>query len=249
MRLNGKVALVTGASRGLGRAISVRFALEGASVVLNFNQSRDEASKLAQEITKAGGESILAQADVSNAEAVREMVQQSLRKFNRIDILVNNAGVLSHEGFFESTERMWEKTMNVNLKGAYLCCKEIARGMLKQGSGKIINISTSAAVGGLSTSCQVDYVASKAGLLGITRCLAMKLAPTIQVNAICPGVVETDMIESHSPEWKSTMLQTTPLKRFGRPEDIANAAVFLASDESNFMTGEIITVAGGRGMR
>ena len=133
LHLNCKVALITGSSRGIGRAISTRFALEGARVVLNFNRSRDEASKLAQEITKAGGEAFLVHADVSNAEAVKEMVQQSLQKFNRIDILVNNAGVLIQEDFFESTEQSWE-TMNVNLKGASLCCKETAKAMLEQGS-------------------------------------------------------------------------------------------------------------------
>jgi len=248
-RLQGKIALVTGASRGIGRAIAKLFAEEGAKVVINYGRSEREASSLAEEIKKQGGEVLLVKADVSKSQEVKEMIKKTIDRFGRIDILVNNAGILIQAPFLESTEQMWNKMMDVNLKGSYLCAKEVAPVMLKQKSGKIINISSVSGLAQKSALGNVPYAASKAGVIGLTRSLAVNLGPTINVNAICPGLIETDMSASLPPERRRIPVEEAPLQRIGRPEEIAYAALFLASEESNFITGEVITVSGGRGMR
>lgn len=248
-RLQGKIALVTGASRGIGRAIAKLFAEEGAKVVINYGRSEREASSLAEEIKKNGGEALLVKADVSQAQEVKEMIKKTLEKFGRVDILVNNAGVLVQAPFLESTEEMWDTMLDVNLKGSYLCAKEVASLMLKQKSGKIINISSVSGLAQKSALGNVPYAASKAGVIGLTRSLAVNLGPTISVNAICPGLTETDMSASLPPERRRIPVEEAPLQRIGKPEEIAYAALFLASEESNFITGEVITVSGGRGMR
>ena len=248
-RLQGKIALVTGASRGIGRAIAKLFAEEGAKVVINYSRSEKEAASLAEEIKQQGGEALLVKADVSQAQEVKEMIKKVADEFGRIDILVNNAGILIQSPFLESTEDMWDTMMAVNLKGSYLCAKEVAPLMLKQKSGKIINISSVSGLAQKSALGNVPYAASKAGVIGLTRSLAVNLGPTINVNAICPGLVETDMSASLPPERRRIPVEEAPLQRIGRPEEIASAALFLASEESDFITGEAITVSGGRGMR
>jgi len=248
-RLQGKIALVTGASRGIGRAIAKLFAEEGAKVVINYSRSEKEAASLAEEIKQQGGEALLVKADVSQAQEVKEMIKKVADEFGRIDILVNNAGILIQSPFLESTEEMWDTMMAVNLKGSYLCAKEVAPLMLKQKSGKIINISSVSGLAQKSALGNVPYAASKAGVIGLTRSLAVNLGPTINVNAICPGLVETDMSASLPPERRRIPVEEAPLQRIGRPEEIASAALFLASEESDFITGEAITVSGGRGMR
>ena len=248
-RLRGKIALVTGASRGIGRAIAKLFAQEGAKVVINYSRSEKEASSLAEEIKKQGGEVLLIKADVSKPQEVKEMVKKTLARFGRIDILINNAGVLVQASFLESTAQMWNKMMDVNLKGSYLCAKEVAPLMLKQKSGKIINISSVSGLAQKSALGNVPYATSKAGVIGLTRSLAVNLGSTINVNAICPGLIETDMSASLPPERRRIPVEEAPLQRIGRPEEIAYAALFLASEESDFITGEVITVSGGRGMR
>ena len=248
MLLKGKVAIVTGASRGIGSAIATRFVREGAKVVLNYNQSEEAATKLLAKIRSEGGEAITVKADVSKANDVKQLVQRAVDAFGRVDILVNNAGVMFPNTFLDADESVWDRTMDINLKGAYLCSREVAPIMLKQKKGKIINISSNSGIYHPSALRFVEYVVSKAGMNGLTRALALKLGPYINVNAICPGWIKTEMVENTNPELEKTILEETPLKRFGIPDEVANAALYLASDESDFVTGELHIVAGGRGM-
>lgn len=251
MRLKGKSALITGASRGIGREITKRFSEEGARVAINYNESESEAKKLEEEILSFGKEAVLARANIGNSSEVKAMVSHVVREFGGIDILVNNAGRLITKDFFEATEEDFDSVIETNLKGPYLCIREIAPLMLKQdGQGKIINISSiSGLIGQVSALNFVHYVASKAGLIGLTRALAVRLGPKINVNAIAPGVVETELTKFFTPEKRAKLVEETPIKRFGQPREIANAALFLASEESDWITGEVLTVAGGRGMR
>jgi 3-oxoacyl-[acyl-carrier protein] reductase len=249
LRLQGKVALVTGASRGIGRAVSKLFAKEGAKLIINYNRSESEARSLAEELMKFGQELLLAKADVSRSDEVKEMINQAVKRFARIDVLVNNAGVLRWEPFLESTEETWDKTMAVNLKGTYLCSREVAPIMLKQGKGKIINMSSISGLAERTAVRNTAYVVSKAGIIGLTRSIAVNLGPKINVNAICPGLIETDMIVALGSERVRAGREDAILKRIGTPEEIAHAALFLASDESDFITGEMLTVSGGRAMR
>jgi len=247
-RLKDQVAIITGASRGIGRSIVETFASEGAKVVINYNTNETRALDVAKEIEKKGGDAICVKADVSNVEDVKRLVSKTLAKFGRIDILVNNAGVMFPEDFLTTNEQVWDKTMDINLKGAYLCSKEVAPAMLRQKKGKIINISSNSGLYHPSSLWYVEYVASKAGMNGMTRAMALRLGPYITVNAICPGYIKTEMVAQYDAATEKMVLDETALKRFGRPDDVASAAVFLASDEANFITGELLIVAGGRGM-
>ncbi len=248
MRLSGKVAIVTGASRGIGYGVAKRFAREGARVVINYNSSKAGAENLLREIRRTGGEGIIVKGDVSDPKQVKRMVNRALREYGRVDILVNNAGVMFSQTFLDAPDDVWDQTINVNLKGAYLCSKAVAPVMLKQGKGKIINMSSNSGLYHPSAMRFVEYVTSKAGMNGLTKALALKLGPSITVNAICPGWIKTDMVAATDPEVEKRILDETPLKRYGTVEEVANAAVYLASDESDFVTGELHLVAGGRGM-
>jgi 3-oxoacyl-[acyl-carrier protein] reductase len=248
-RLLGKVALVTGAGKGIGSAIAEKFAAEGAEVVINYLKSETQAHELALKIGKDGRPAVTIKADVSSSSEVNRMVSEVVSGFGRIDILVNNAAVLYRVPFLEATEENWDRTIDVNLKGTYLCCKAVAPIMLKQKYGKIVNISSISGYSGLASAAGLpDYVASKAGMLGLTRSIAIALGPYVNVNAICPGTIETDMTRPVTPEKRQATIEETPLRTLGQPENIADAAVFLASDESKWITGEIMTVSGGRGM-
>jgi 3-oxoacyl-[acyl-carrier protein] reductase len=248
MRLSGRVAIVTGASGGIGYAVAKRFAEEGAKVVINYNTSKTGAEKLLREITRAGGEGIIVKGDVSDPKQVKRLVKRTLREYGRIDILVNNAGVMFSQTFLDAPDYVWDRTIDVNLKGAYLCSREVAPTMLKQGSGKIINMSSNSGLYHPSAMRFVEYVTSKAGMNGLTKALALKLGPSVNVNAICPGWIKTDMVAATDPEVEKRILEETPLKRYGTVDEVANAAVYLASSESDFVTGELHIVAGGRGM-
>ncbi|TRO59512.1 3-oxoacyl-ACP reductase FabG [Candidatus Bathyarchaeota archaeon] len=249
VKLEGKVALVTGAAHGIGKAISKLYVKEGAKIVINYNRSEKEASALAEELEKISKDILVVKADVSKVNEVKEMVQKTVERFGQIHILVNNAGILVPEVFVESKEDIWDKTIDINLKGAYLCAREVAPLMLKQEKGKIINISSICGLSEKSALKNTAYVASKTGMLGLTRSLAVNLGPKINVNAICPGMTDTEMLTSLGPERRKAGIEESLLKRIGKPEDIANAALFLASDDSDFMTGEFLTISGGRAMR
>ncbi|MFI5421420.1 MAG: SDR family NAD(P)-dependent oxidoreductase [Nitrososphaerales archaeon] len=246
--LQNKVAVVTGASRGIGRAISKKFADEGASVVINYNNSEREASSLLKEIEGNGGKGIIVKADVSKSADVKSLIQNSLVAFGRIDVLVNNAGIHYPVDIFDHSEEMWDQTIDTNLKGAYMCSKEVAPVMLKQEKGKIINISSNSGMYFPSAMRFAEYVASKAGMNGLTKALALRFGPYITVNAICPGAIVTEMTSFRDSQANKALIEETPLKRLGTVEDVANAALFLASDLSDFITGELMLVAGGRGM-
>ena len=248
MRLKEQVAIITGASRGIGRSIAEVFAEEGAKIVINYNYFEKGASDVANVINGKGGQAIHVRADVSKVDDVKRLVKATMDSFGRIDILVNNAGVLYPDDFLDAKEEVWDKTIDINLKGAYLCCKEVAPIMLKQKRGKIINISSNSGLYHPSSMRQVEYVTSKAGMNGLTKALALRLGPYVTVNAICPGYIKTEMVAHNDPETERMLLEETALKRFGRPDEVASAAVFLASNEAEFITGELLIVAGGRGM-
>ncbi|MFZ2664032.1 MAG: 3-oxoacyl-ACP reductase family protein [Patescibacteria group bacterium] len=242
MKLQNKVALITGSSRGIGKAIALEFAKEGAKVVVNYNKSQKEADKIVSEIENLGSEAIALKADVSNENDIKQMVEQTVKKFGKIDILVNNAGIVFDIPFMEKTVEQWRKTLDTNLIGVFLCCK-YAIPHIPEG-GRIINISSTNGLGTVSTD-SMDYDASKAGVIAITKSLAKELAPKILVNSIAPGWVDTD-INKYLPEdyVKSEMAQIG-VKRFGKPEEIAKMAVFLASDDSSYVAGTTIVVDGG----
>jgi 3-oxoacyl-[acyl-carrier protein] reductase len=247
-RLDGKVAIVTGSSRGIGKAIAERYATEGAKVTVNWVSSEAEADAVVESIKRGGGDALSVRADVSSSTDVRHLVRSTIDRFGRIDILVNNAGVMVTKSVLDATEDDWDRTMDVNLKGAYLCSKEVAPVMLRQETGKIIMMSSNSGLYHPSAMRFTEYVTSKAGMNGLTKALALALGPHITVNAICPGWIKTDMIEGTDPEVERRILDETALKRWGVPDDVASAAVFLASNEADFITGELLIVAGGRGM-
>lgn len=244
MILEGKVALVTGASRGIGREIALELAREGASVAVNYAGSEAKALELVDEIKSMGTEAIAIQADVSNSESVNEMVKQTIEQFGKLDILVNNAGITKDNLLMRMKESEWDDVININLKGVFLCTKAVTRQMMKQRSGRIINISSIVGVSG--NPGQANYVAAKSGVIGLTKTSAKELSSRgITVNAIAPGFITTDMTDKLNEEVKSEMLKQIPLSRFGEPKDIARAAVFLSSNDSNYITGQTLHIDGG----
>ena len=244
MRLEGKAAVVTGASRGLGRAIALAFAREGADVLVNYASRDRQAKEVAAAIEGLGRRAILHQADVSDAAQVRAMARAAVAGFGRVDILVNNAGITLVKGPMETSEADWDRVLAVNLKGVFLCSQAVAEGMIAQGGGRIINIaSTAGQTGSLSGPA---YCASKAGVEGLTKSLARAFARhNVLVNAIAPALIDTEILYWRTPEqWKET-LESIPLKRLGDPNDLAETAVFLASSGGNFITGATLDINGG----
>lgn len=241
MRLKNKVAIVTGSSRGIGKAIALAFAREGAKVVVNYVRSEDKAKELVKRIEALNSMGMAIKADVSKPEEVENMVNRVREKFGRIDILVNNAGIGAHLVKGSDIEK-WDKIMDVNLKGVFLCCRAVAKVMLKQKSGSIINISS---IGGIRAGISsLYYSVSKAGVIMLTKCLALELAPYVRVNSIAPGYIKTPMMARTLSE--EEIIKSIPLRRLGTPEDVANVAVFLASSDSDHITGQVIAVDGGR---
>jgi 3-oxoacyl-[acyl-carrier protein] reductase len=245
MKLQGKVAIVTGSSKGIGRAIAIAFAKEGAKVVVNSRHKKD-AEEVVREIKALGREALAVEADVSKANDVKNMVKRAVDRFGRVDILVNNAGVARFSPLTSISVKQWEYMIGINLKGQFLCAKEVTDDILKRkAKGIIINIASIA--GEIGFKNMAPYCAAKGGIIELTRELALELSPNIRVNAIGPGVIETDMTSDllKNPQARNTLLQQIPMGRFGQPEDIAKVAVFLASDDSDYMTGHTIFVDGG----
>ncbi len=245
--LKDQVALVTGASRGIGRAIALEFAREGASVLVNYNNSKELAESLVQEIEDLGGKAACFQADVAQEEQVDEMVAFTISELGKIDILVCNAGVVKDQlmGFMNLDE--WEQVVKTNLTGTFVTMKACLRHMMRNKKGSIINISSIAATRG--GRGHANYAASKGGINSLTISAAIELAPKrIRVNAIAPGVIDTDMTERVQNLAKEEILQNIPLKQIGVPQDVANLAAFLASEKASYITGEIINVNGGMGL-
>jgi 3-oxoacyl-[acyl-carrier protein] reductase len=247
-KLAPKHAIVTGASRGIGRAVARRFATEGAKVVVNYVANEGEARKVVSDIEGLGGEAIVVRADVSKSADVKDLVDKTADRFDRVDILVNNAGIMVSKAVLDATEDDWDRTIDINLKGAYLCSKAVAPLMVEQKYGRIINMSSNSGLYHPSAMRFTEYVVSKAGMNGLTKALALAWGPYITVNAICPGWIKTEMVEGTDPAVEKRILDETALGRWGTPDEVAGAAVFLASKEADFITGELLIVAGGRGM-
>lgn len=247
MLLAKKVALVTGASRGIGRGIALEMAREGADVVVNYTRSEQEAKAVGRSIEALGRRVVVVKADVSRAGEVEMMRKQVLKKFGGVDILVNNAGVHHHLKSWEIDDAEWRRVLSVNLDGVFLCSKAFSHEMRAKKWGRIINISSIIAFTG--TDHEAHYGASKAAVVGLTKSLALELAGyEITVNAIAPGWIKTDMTSGMIPEENKRALQLIPLGRMGQPEDIAHVAVFLASEKASFITGQTIHVNGGEAM-
>ncbi|MFI5282530.1 MAG: SDR family NAD(P)-dependent oxidoreductase [Candidatus Dormibacterales bacterium] len=247
-RLKARVAIVTGSSRGIGKAIALRFADEGANVVVNWVGGEQAASEVVNLIKKKGSEALSVRADVSRLADVQNLVQSTIDRFGQIDVLVNNAGVMFTKGVLETSEEDWDRTIDINLKGAYLCSKEVAPIMIAQKFGRIINISSNSGLYHPSAMRWTEYVVSKAGMNGLTKAMALALGPYITVNAVCPGWIKTDMVEGTDPAVERRILDETALGRWGTPDEVAASAAFLASHDADFITGELLIVAGGRGM-
>ncbi|AYB37234.1 3-oxoacyl-[acyl-carrier-protein] reductase [Brevibacillus laterosporus] len=244
LMLEGKVALITGASRGIGRAIALKYAEAGANIIVNYSGNEVKAQETVADIEKLGREAIMIRANVGNTEEAENMVKEALERFGKIDILVNNAGITRDNLLMRMKESEWDEVINVNLKGVFNMTKALTRPMMKQRGGSIINITS--VVGVLGNAGQANYVAAKAGVIGLTKTTARELASrNIKVNAIAPGFVDTDMTDVLPEDVKSGILAQIPFNRLGSADEISNVALFLASDASSYMTGQTLHVDGG----
>lgn len=243
-KFENKIVLVTGAGRGIGASIAKRFASEGAEVIVNYSGNDEAAQKTVDEITAIGGQAQKYKCSVNDSESVKVMIDEIIKEFGRIDILVNNAGITKDGLMLRMTDEDFDRVIDVNLKGTFNCTKYVSKYMLKQKSGKIINISS---VVGLSGNAgQVNYSASKAGIIGITKSAAKELSSRgITVNAVAPGYVDTDMTKVLSDNIRNEILKNIPLQRMGNVEDISNCVAFLASEDASYITGQVISVDGG----
>lgn len=245
--LKDKVAIVTGASRGIGRAIAKQFAKEGAIVIINYNGSAEKAKSVVAEISENGGRAEAMQCNVADFSACEIFISDVIKKYGRIDILVNNAGITKDNLMMKMKEEEFDAVISTNLKGAFQCMKFASRQMLKQKYGKIINISSVSGV--MGNAGQTNYSASKAGIIGLTKSAARELASRhITVNAIAPGFIQTEMTDVLSDSVKTAATAQIPLGHFGKPEDIAQMAAFLASEKADYITGQVICVDGGMAM-
>jgi len=247
MEFKDKVAIVTGASRGIGRAIALEFGGRGARVVVNFNQNSSAADEVVKTISESGGEAFAHQADVSVFEQAEGLVKTAIEKYGDLHILVNNAGITRDGLIMTMSESDWDDVIQINLKSTFNCCKAAIRHMLRRRYGRIINIASVSGI--MGNPGQTNYSASKAGQIGFTRALAREVASrTITVNAIAPGSIQTDIWSTVPEDVQKSLMDIIPLGRVGQPEEIAKAAAFLASDDAAYITGHILTVDGGLAM-
>lgn len=245
--LEGKVALVTGAGRGIGRQIALTLAEYGADVILNYHGSKEAALETEKGVTAFGRRALVYQCDVADSEAVKRMIEAGTQEFGRIDILVNNAGITKDNLLMRMSEEEFDAVIDTNLKGTFHCIRHIARQMIRQKSGRIINLSSVSGV--LGNAGQANYCASKAGVIGLTKSAARELASRgITVNAVAPGFIDTEMTAVLSKEVQEGILERIPMKQFGKTEDIAQTVAFLASDAARYITGQVISVDGGMAM-
>jgi 3-oxoacyl-[acyl-carrier protein] reductase len=244
LEFNGKIALVTGASRGVGRAIALKFAALGAKVAVNYLRSEDQANAVVAQIVAAGGEAIAVRANVADAAEVKAMFATVLERWQRVDILVNNAGITRDTMMLRMSEEDWDEVIDINLRGAYLCTKFALKSMTMENWGRIVNI---ASLGGIvGNQGQANYSASKGGLIAFTKAVAREVAPRqVTANAIAPGFVVTEMTDAIPKEMQENILARIPLKRFGEPADIAELAAFLASERASYITAQVIGIDGG----
>ena len=249
MQIEDKVAIVTGSSRGIGREIALKFAENGAKVVVNYpvDAEAENAEAVADEVRDLGTEALAVKADVTDTKEVKGLIKETRKEFDKIDILVNNAGITRDKLLMRMREEDWDSVLDVNLKGAFNTTKAVSRVMMKQREGTIINIAS--VVGLMGNAGQANYSASKAGLIGFTKSVAREMAArNITVNAVAPGFIETAMTDELSDKVIAEMTDNIPLEDLGQPEDVANAVLFLASDAANYITGEVIRVDGGMAM-
>lgn len=244
MHLDGQVAIVTGASRGIGKAVAIALARVGAKVVINYAGNAQAAEEVRKTIVNDGGQAITFQADVADSAAVDAMVKAAVDTYGKIDILVNNAGITRDALLMRMKDEDWDAVINTNLKGIFYCTKAVSKLMMKQRSGKIINMTS--VVGIMGNAGQANYAAAKAGVIGFTKSMARELAARgITVNAIAPGFIATDMTHGLTEQVKADLATKIPLNRLGAAEDVAAAVVFLASDSANYITGQTLNVDGG----
>jgi len=242
--LKGKTAVVTGASRGIGRAIAVKLAKLGANIVVNYRKSEDAVIEVVKEIEALGVKVLAVKADISSYSDVENMMKKCIEEFGNLDILVNNAGITKDGLIMRMKEEDFDSVIDINLKGAFNCTRHVSAIMLKQRHGRIINISSVSGITG--NAGQVNYSASKAGIIGMTKAVAREVAGRgVTCNAIAPGFIQTDMTEALPTKAKDAIINSIPLKRLGMPEDVANAVAFLASEEASYITGQVINVDGG----
>lgn len=244
MSLSGKNALVTGGSRGIGREIAIELSKQGVNVAISYVNNEEKAKEVINEIEKNGVKGVLVKVDISNEEEIQNMIKVVKGQLGSIDILVNNAGITKDNLLMRMKTQQWDDVINTNLRGTYLCTKVVAKDMIKNRYGKIINIASIAGVAG--NFGQANYSASKAGVIGFTKAIAKELASRgINVNAVAPGLIETDMTKVLKGDIKDSLVKNIPMGRIGTPSDIANIVVFLASEKSDYITGQVINVDGG----
>lgn len=242
-----RVALVTGASRGIGREIALTLAREGAFVIINYNGSEDRAKEVEETIRKNGGEAVIWKCNVSSFQETEEMAKAVVKEYGHVDILVNNAGITRDNLIMKMSEADFDQVVETNLKGCFNTIRHLSRQMLKQRSGRIVNIASVSGV--LGNAGQANYAASKAGIIGLTKTMARELASRgITVNAVAPGFIDTEMTAVLPDQVKSTVTEQIPLKKFGSVEDVAETVAFLASDKAKYITGQVICVDGGMAM-